>query len=70
MVPEGHNSRKVAREILENTRQRVSDEAVRRERHRQGLKSFHVIAKLLTTNMRIEDRKWLAKCCTRYFINR
>jgi transposase len=52
--------RKVAREILEKTRQRVSYETVRRERYRQGLKPFHVIAKPLKTNTHVEDRKWLA----------
>jgi hypothetical protein len=45
---------------LEKTRQRVSHVTVHRERHRQGLKSFHVIAKPLKTNTHIEDRKWLA----------
>lgn len=56
----GNSSRKVAREILEKTKQRVSRMTVNRERHRQGLKPFHVIAKPLKTNTHIEDRKWLA----------
>ncbi len=56
----GNSSRKIAREILEKTRQRVSHMTVNRERHRQGLKPFHVIAKPLKTNTHIEDRKWLA----------
>ena len=30
------------------------------ERYRQGLKSFHVIAKPLKTNTHMEDRKWFA----------
>jgi hypothetical protein len=34
---------------------------IHNERYRQGLKPFHVIAKLLKTNTHIEDRKWLAK---------
>jgi hypothetical protein len=53
-------SRKVAREILEKTRQRVSHMTVHRDRYRQGLKPFHVIAKPLKTKTHIEDRKWLA----------
>jgi transposase len=55
-----NSSRKVARKILEKTRQQVSYSTVRRERHRQGLKPFHVISKPLKTNTHIEDRKWLA----------
>ena len=38
------SSGKVAREILEKTGQRVRDEAVRCERHRQGLRPIHMIA--------------------------
>jgi len=56
----GNSSRKVAKEILEKTKQRVSYVTVHRERHRQGLKPFHVIAKPLKTSTHIEDRKWLA----------
>ena len=55
-----NSSRKVAREILEKTRQKVSYSTVRRERLRQGLKPFHAISKPLKTNTRVEDRKWLA----------
>ena len=39
----GSSSRKVARYILKKTGQRVNDETVRRECHRQRLKPFHVI---------------------------
>ncbi|CAF4830585.1 unnamed protein product, partial [Rotaria sp. Silwood2] len=56
----GNSSRKVAKEILEKTKQRVSYVTVHRERHRQGLKPFHVIAKPLKTSTHNEDRKWLA----------
>ena len=42
-----NSSRKVAREILEKTRQKVSYSTVRRERLRQGSKPFHVISKPL-----------------------
>ncbi|CAF4138404.1 unnamed protein product, partial [Rotaria sp. Silwood2] len=52
--------RRVASEILEKTKQRVSHVTIYNERHRQGLKPFHVIAKPLKTNTHIEDRKWLA----------
>ncbi|CAF3440627.1 unnamed protein product, partial [Rotaria sp. Silwood2] len=38
----GRSSRKVTREILEKTGQRVSHMTVYRERYRQGLKPFHV----------------------------
>jgi len=37
---------------------------VHHERHRQGLKPFHVISKPLKTNTHIEDRKWLANFVT------
>lgn len=40
--------------------QRVSYVTVHRERHRLGLKPFHVIAKPLKTSAHIEDREWLA----------
>lgn len=53
-------SRRVARDILERTKQRVSHVTVHRERYRQGLKPFHVVAKPLKTNTHIENRKWLA----------
>ena len=56
----GNSSRKVEKEILEKTKQRVSYVTVHRERHRQELKPFHVIAKPLKTSTHIEDRKWLA----------
>ena len=52
--------RKLAREILEKTRQKADCSTVHRERHRQGLKPFHVISKPLKTNIHIEYRKWLA----------
>lgn len=52
--------RRVAREILEKTKQRVSHVTIYNERHRQGLKPFHVIAKSWKTNTHIEDHKWLA----------
>ncbi|CAF1368481.1 unnamed protein product [Rotaria magnacalcarata] len=57
----GSSCRKVTREISEKTGQRVCHVTVYRERYRQGLKPFHVIAKPLKTNTQIEDRKWLAK---------
>jgi hypothetical protein len=47
-------------QFWKKTRQQVSHMTVNRERHRQGLKPFHVIAKLLKTSTHIEDRKWLA----------
>ena len=53
----GSSPRKVAREILEKTRQRVNDETICREGHRQELKPVHVVAKPLKTNKHIEDRK-------------
>ncbi|CAF3703691.1 unnamed protein product [Rotaria sp. Silwood1] len=52
--------RKLAREVLEKTRQQVNYSTVHREHHRQGLKPFHVISKPLKTKTHIEDRKWLA----------
>ena len=55
------NSRKVVRETLEKAGQCLSDKTIRRKRHRQGLKFFHVIAKPLKTNTHIEGRKWLAE---------
>jgi hypothetical protein len=55
-----NSSRKVAREILEKTKQQVSYSTVHHERHRQGLKPFHVISKPLKTNTHTGDRKWLA----------
>jgi hypothetical protein len=55
----GSSSRKVAREILEKTRQQVSHMTVHRDRYRQGLKPLHVIAKPLKTKTHVEDRKWL-----------
>ena len=57
----GSNSRKVARKILDKTKECVSDETVRREHYRQGLKPFHMIPKPLRTNMHIEDCKWIAE---------
>jgi transposase len=58
-----HKQRKscnaVAREILELRGKRVSREAVRRFRHKEGLKTFHVIAKPLKTETHIADRLWL-----------
>jgi hypothetical protein len=55
-----NSSRKVPREILEKTRQQVHYSTIHRERHRQGLKPFHIISKPLKTNTHIEDQKWLA----------
>ncbi|CAF1483663.1 unnamed protein product [Adineta ricciae] len=57
-------SRKVAREILEKTGQKVSYSTARRERQRQGLKPFHVILKPLKTVTHVEDREWLANFVT------
>ena len=54
-------SKSCKREILEKTRQCVSDEIARCERYRQELKPFHVIAKPLKTNAHIANWKSLAE---------
>jgi transposase len=65
-----HKQRKsrnaVAREILEFRGKRVSEATVRRLRHREGLKPFHVIARPLKTETSIEDRLWLYNLLTEW----
>jgi len=49
----------VAKEIAEKQKEYVTRRTINNYRHREGLKSFHVIPKPLKSETHISDRLWL-----------